>query len=367
MKTGKSLTELAQELERLKNDSRDFVVPTAKLSMEVAGENPTPVLRMQNGQAHDYRPTSWAHSQLAQVTDIPKAYYDRIAAENPTLLARNVNHGFDRLRAEAAAKGKPEARMIRTVGGQVRAVLSSKYRRLDCYDLAETVLPVMVQNRFEVVSSEITDRRMYLKALTPRVQGEIKPGDVVQFGLCISSSDVGAGSLRVEPLMYRLVCSNGLITNTAIRKFHVGKNQAGDDIQELLSDATKELSDAAFWAQVRDVVQGHMRSDIFELEMAKLRVAAGEKITNFDIEEVVELTMKRVGVTGEKTKHSMVGYLANGADGAGLNRYGLLNAMTYAAQQDHVDYDQSVELERAAYEILELPKKDWARIAEKAA
>ena len=35
--------------------------------------------------------------------------------------------------------------MVRTLDGQVRAVLSDRYRRLDNYDLAENVLPILQQ------------------------------------------------------------------------------------------------------------------------------------------------------------------------------------------------------------------------------
>jgi len=59
--------------------------------------------------------------------------------------------------------------MIRTLDGQVRAVLSERYRRLDNYDLAENVLPILQRldgARFESV--ELTDTKMYLKVVTPR-------------------------------------------------------------------------------------------------------------------------------------------------------------------------------------------------------
>ena len=50
--------------------------------------------------------------------------------------------------------------MIRTLDGQVRAVLSDRYRRLGNFDLAENVLPILQRldgARFESV--ELTTRR----------------------------------------------------------------------------------------------------------------------------------------------------------------------------------------------------------------
>jgi hypothetical protein len=357
MKTGKSLTQLAQELERIRESAKDYVVPTAQLAMDESGK-----LRM-GERTEALGLTNWSASQLATYTDIPKNYFDRIRAENPALLSRNVNHGLAKIANEAGTKAKPESRMLRTIDGNVRGFLSSRYRRLDSYDLLETVFPVMQSHQLTVESAELTERRLYIKATTARLQSEVKKGDVVQYGLVISTSDVGSGSVRVEPLIYRLVCSNGMIADTAMRKFHVGKDQGGDMVEELLSDSTKELTDRAFWAQVKDVVEGSMRPEVFNAQVDRLRAAAGEQITNFDLPRVVELAMKATGVTGEGTRNSIVAALASGNEGAGMTKYGLINAFTRAAQSKDVDYDQATDLERAGGAILTLNPNQWRAIS----
>lgn len=359
MKTGKTIVELAKTLQDIKDNAKDFLVPTGKLSMKEDGS-----LAFANGQTHAVAPNTHAHGQVASYAGVPKMYYDRLLGENRALLAKNVNHGFQKQAETVTRSGKPETRMLRTYKGGARAMLSSSYRRLDSYDLCKEILPVLTDNRFEIVSSEITDTRMYLKAMTPKVTAEIKKGDMVQYGLVISNSDVGAGSVRVEPLVLRLVCLNGMISNTAIKKFHLGKNMAGDDIQELLTEETQHLTDKAFWMQVRDIVRASMEPKNFEMEVDRLRAAAGQKITNFDLPDVVELAMKSVNVDGEGTKDNIVAYLANGADGAGLTKWGLINGFTWAAQQPTVSYDRSIELERAGAKILDLSQNQWRRVAE---
>lgn len=368
MKQGKSLVDLATELMRINKEKRDFMVPTEKLHAEVQPRTSerTPervVLSFKNGVDHQYGLNPWSSSQVAGYTDIPRAYLDRLAVEKPRLAADNINHGFEKLARTSRKAGAPESRLVRTIDGQVRGFLSSRYRVLDAHDMLESVFPVIQGKGMNVVSSEITERRLFIKALSPQLQTEVKKGDVVQYGLVISTSDVGAGSVRVEPLIYRLACLNGMISSSAIRRFHVGKNQAEDDIRELLSDKTRELSDAAFWAQVRDVVIGSMRPENFEREVDRLRVAANLEIKNFDLPRVVELTMRAVDVSGEARKNSIVAALASGNEGAGLTQWGLINAFTRAAQDDAIGYEESIELERAAGKILELPKKSWEHIA----
>lgn len=352
MKTGLTLTELAQKLTAINETKKDFIVPVEKLEATVSSDNN---VCLQFDGVSPQKLNNWSTSQLAQFSEIPKQYLDRISGENPTLAASNINHGLRRKDGES--------RMIRTLDGNVRGLLSSRYRILDSYDMLEATLPTMLDQKMNIVSSEITEQKLYLKALTPALKSEIVPGDVVQHGLIISTSDVGAGSVRVEPLIYRLVCSNGLIMPSSIRKYHVGKNQAENDIMELLTDKTRELTDAAFWAQVRDIVNASLRPEIFQREVDRLKFAQGLKIENFDLPKVVELAMKATNVSGEIKKNSILSALASGNEGAGLTQWGLINSFTRAAQNESFDYETSIELERAAGQILELSPTQWKTIA----
>lgn len=363
MKTGKSLVQMAKILEDYRENSRDYLVPTAKLSMDRETR-----LVFTNGDRQALIPTNYAHGQLASYTGIPKVYYDRLREEAPEILGVNVNHGLEHRAItepleRSRSTGKAITRLVRTHKESVRAFLSSSYRRLDSYDMVQTVLPLLIEGEFDVLSSEITETRTYIKAVTKRITSEVMKGDAVQYGLLISNSDVGAGSVRVEPLVYRLVCLNGMVSTSAIKKFHLGRNMASDDVTELLTDETLSLSDKAFWSQIRDIVTASMRPEMFETEVNRLREASQQKITNFDLPDVVELSMRTVGVDGQGTRDNIVAYLANGADGAGLTKWGLINGFTHAAQSDDVSYDQSVELERAASRLLDLNVNQWRRIA----
>jgi hypothetical protein len=368
MMNGKSLTQLAAELEKIKADAKDYSVPTNRLEMNDSGN-----LNFESATKYDAdgQPTKadttnlklndWSSGQVSAYTDIPRAYFNRLQSENPALLAKNVNHGFQK---NAAVDG--ERRMLRVYDGKVRGFLSSKYRRLDSYDLLNETLPVMLENSFEVKSSELTEKRLYVKAVTPKLQADIKVGDAVQFGLVLSNSDVGAGSLRVEPLIFRLVCSNGAIMSTAFKKYHIGRNQGGDDVEELLSDKTRALGDAAFYAAVRDILLSSMKPEMFEREVNKMRDAAQRKISNPDLEKVVELSMTATKIGGESIKKNILQALASGNENAGLTQWGLANSFTRAAQADGINYELATELEKAGGQIIELTGQQWKRIAESA-
>lgn len=353
MRTGKSLTELAAELTRIQESKRDFSVPTTKLAMNENG-----ALEFANGTKHEFALNAWSSGQVAGFADIPKQYFDKIQTENPALLAQNVNHGF------ARAKDS-DKRLVRTIDGRVRGFLSNRYRMLDSHDLLETALPFLLENNFEVLSSEITERRLYLKVATPKIETEITKGDVVRYGVMISNSDVGSGSLRIEPFLTRLVCMNGMVAESIFKRAHLGRGNTDDGIAEIMKDETRRLDDAAFFAKIRDYLEATIRPEIFEKEVNKMREAANMPIKNvMNLEKVIELTMNEVGVKGETIKRGILAALATGNEGAGLTKWGLVNSFTRAAQMDELSYDVATELERAGGLILDLNKSQWSRLTD---
>ncbi len=286
---------------------------------------------------------------------IPKKYYDKMIAEAPELLVKNVNHWFE---------NKPDKRMIRTLDEKVRAFLSSKYRPLDNFDLAESILPILKEVNVDIISTELTDIRFYLQAIAPDITAEIKPGDKVQAGVVISNSEVGLGSLRIEPMVYRISHKSGTIMQEySVRKYHLGKENGQEEIGawELYTDETKEQTDKAFWMRVQDITKAILDQDRFNVMINKMKEAIDDEISS-DIPKVIEVTTKQFNLT-EDEGSGVLKYLAAGGD---LSRYGLSHAITrYSNEVD--SYDRSVELQRLSGQVVEMPKKDWAAIQRRAA
>lgn len=351
MKSGKSLTDLAAELERQATSKRDFVAPVNHLEMITSAES-QPKLKI-NGFG-DFEPTEIAHQQLAEYTGIPLKYYNKLHQEAPELLCKNVNRW---LPADLKAQ-----RMIRTLDGKARAILSDKFRPLDNHDLAEIALPEIIKTGCRVETCEITEKRMYIKAVTERVSFEVKKGDVVQAGIVISNSEVGMGSLSVEPLLFRLVCLNGAIMNDSrMRKTHVGKgNEQFDGASEFFRNETRQADDKAFWMKVKDLISGVFSTMDFEKMVQKWRQAQGD-IIEADPIKVVEVAQQRLGLS--QTEHnSVLKHLLSGGD---LNRFGFANAITRTAQ-DVDSYDRATELERMGGRVIELPRNEWEVLAKAA-
>ncbi len=359
MKTGKSLSELAKELERRANNKQDIVADTRHLVMGVEhteAENPTIYLRQKEAApgSATMEINDIAHSQIASRLDIPAKYYAKMRDSAPELLTRNVNHWF---------AGKPEKRLIRMLDGNVRAFLSDRYQRIENEQIANAVLPVLLGAAdVRVESAEITDSRMYIKAVFPRIQREVRPGDVVQSGIAISNSEVGQGAIKIEPLVYRLVCSNGMIVNSAsMNARHVGGRIGKDDaLYEILSDEAIKADDTAILLKVRDVVAASFDEVRFGTFVAQMSDAANDKMRGSPV-EAVKVLARKYSLT-EFEGNSVLSHLIEGAD---LSRYGMLNAVTRTAQ-DVVSYDRATELETLGGTILTLHSKEWKELAEAA-
>lgn len=365
-KQGKSLVELAQEIERQNAAKKDFVAPASKLraTVETVNEVPRVVMNLQ-GQG-SFPLTPYAHGQMAQYLEIPKPYYDRMLAKSPGLLSLSIDEWL----AQDKTKDK---RMVRTMDGQIRAILSDRYRPLDNADLAEAVLPVLQELDLLLISTEITERRFYIKAVDRSIEKGLPAGfkmgdgshhifDTVSPAIVISNSEIGSGSLSIEAGVWTRACTNLAVFGASMRKYHTGaRAELSDEVYALLSDRTKSATDRALWMQTRDLVKGAFDSAKFEATTQKLISAHDDKIEG-DVIEVIERATERFTWTqGEKS--SVLQHLIKGGD---LTRYGLHSAVTRAAE-DIADYDRASEFEKLGGQIIELPKSDWNVLSERKA
>jgi len=354
MKTGRTLVELAQELDRQRQVKKDFLVDTRSLNLGYNGENLS--LDLYDGASSaqakvaSFGINDIAHNQIASRLNIPTKYYNRMKDEYPGLLQYNVNGWFNQT---------PETRMVRTLDNTARAFLSDSYRRIDNFEIAETVIPIIGEMEdARIESCEVTDQKMYIKVINPRLENEVKKGDVVQAGMVISNSEVGLGSVKIQPLIYRLVCLNGMIAEDAgVRKYHIGRaNEVGDNF-EIFSSETLKADDAAFMLKVRDIARTIVDEVKFMKIIEMMREAAGVPITSTDVPRFVELAASDYSISKGESK-GVLDHLIKDGD---FSLYGLSCAVTRYSQ-DVQSYDRATELEGIGYDILTMPARAWANL-----
>ena len=346
---GMPLVELANELVRRAEAKRDFVATTDQLGFHADGATAYLTLHQEH-----FRITEHTHGQIADRLNMPKRYYDRLRQEAPSLWETNVRHWF---------RETPERRMIRTLKGNARAFLSDRYYRIDNEQIATLVLPILLEAEgVEIVSCAVTDWKLYIQACFPRLEGEVKKGDPVQGGLVISNGELGNGALSIDPLVYRLVCENGLIAGTVmpqgrLRRQHVGQRVMADDNDAFYTDETRAADDYALLLKIRDTVSALVQPERFHTLLQALRHAAEGPAVAQPVAAVEELGKAYALTQGER--QSILTRLLQGAD---YSRWGVVNAVTGLANE-HASYDRAVELEQLGGKLLGLSAQQWQPIA----
>lgn len=366
MKTGKTLSQLAAEIERRAEAKKDYIAPASAL--EVVTVDNSPVLRVggQAGEIFPIRPN--AHEQLSDFAGIPMPYYRRMLAEAPELLATNVNRWL----ADEAEAGS--RRMVRTLDGNVRAILSDKYRPLENEQLAEAILPVLLDRDLLIMSCEITEARLYIKAVDKSVTVDVPTGrkigdgshvffDTCSPAVTVANSETGRGALSIEGGIFTKICTNLATFGASMRKYHTGaRAELSDEVYQLLTDKTKRLTDAAVWSQTKDLVAAAFDRAVFDANLAKLGEASKDVLPRgADVVQVIEKIGKRFNTTEGERK----GILAQLIQDGDLSRYGIHSAVTRFAQ-DVADYDRATELEKIGARVIELPRNEWEVIAKAA-
>jgi hypothetical protein len=366
MKTGLNLQQLAAELDRQNQAKQDFVVDEREVTLlpGVEGESEVsrPSIHLPNGNDYTIKRDAVARRQIGDHLKIPAKFWDHLEDGHQPLLAHTVNTLFrergDQTRnmmVRAFDFGDGESRIA-------RAFLSDRYLRRDNAQVAEAALKVLKEvPDVRIPSAQITDRYMHITAIAPKVQGEVKVGDVVQAGLRIRNSEVGWGALSVEPILYRLWCDNGCTTGEVTRVFrivHSGPQIDSDETLRVLSNETLQKDDEAFFAKLADVMRAAVDETIFNDALVQMRLAAESKKMEKPKEAMEELA--KTFQIGEGESDSILGHLIEGGD---LTAYGALNAVTRTAH-DVESYDRAMELEEVGGKILAMagtPK--WDRIA----
>jgi hypothetical protein len=354
---GLALPDLAAEVKRQAESKRDFIVPASRVKF-VSHENddgPVSLTRLaMQGHEENLDIRGIFHGQVGDHLKIPRAYYNRMLTNAPVLLRRNVNHWLAQ---------DQSTRLVRILDGNARAFLSDRYRVLDNYDLCEAILPLFAEHKLEVVSADVTDKRMYLKAVHPGLKAELRHvGGIVQGGVSVWNSETGHGTCGAESFIYTLTCLNGMtMPASGMRKFHLGRQHSRDEdkAMEVFRDETRAADDKAFFMKLQDITNACLKTEKFQELIGKINRASGDdelkSTKGRPLDEAVEVTRKAFSLT-EDEGSSILKHLIEGGD---LSRWGMASAVTRAAQ-DQENYDRFDALERVGGEIIELPKKRWA-------
>lgn len=337
MLTGMDLNTLAARIDERSKTKVDHIAPTQNLRLKDDGKT------LAVSTLGEYQLTPYAHGQIADRLKIPMKYYQRMQEEAPELLSENVNTWFG---------AKMERRMIRTMGTSARAYLSDKYYRMDDDSFAEIVLPVAYEMDCEVISSDITELKTYIKVVSPRKTREVRVGEHVQFGLSFSNSEVGAGRITGALFAYKLDCLNGMTSmDDMFGKSHLGR---AAEIEGIMAQDTIAVDGHATLLKMRDFARDLLSDRRLDEHVEKMRTLTGLGIGKPT--EAVE-TLAKAARLNEGEKTSVLTHLLKGGQ---MSMWGLMNAVTRAAHDTDIEgltYARATQLEALGGRILTMGPK----------
>lgn len=250
-----------QAWERMKEQGRlmeDFIVPLNKggrIFFHKPDTENAKVMMIANGREGDELFAKAMHKnaweQLASRLNIPPSWL------------RDRGNGDDWERGMAAqmlnqyAMHGPSMKVtIRAVGGEVRAVLSDRYKALDTVPVFGSFLASAYARGARMYSGAVTDLNSHIEVLMPEVVEVVTDKRTIHivFGARISTSDFGRGSLEVRGFYIQGACLNGMVRSNGLRQVHLGKRQS-DDGGDVFRDNTRQLQLQTVQAEVADVTE----------------------------------------------------------------------------------------------------------------
>ncbi len=285
-----------------------------------------------------------ALTQVAERAGIPGTYLNRLLAKpyGPQLVIENLTTIFE--------EEEPSKYLIRSVGDQVRGVLSDSFRRMDSRPIIETFATECQAIGAVPIEGVGGDLRWSLRAILPMVfQPTEKKGmeEYIAFGVALTNSDFGIGALSLRLFMLRVWCSNMALLEENLRQVHLGKRLA-DNIE--FSNETYRLDTATQVSVMKDLIRGTLSPVKINESVALIGKALEERINP---KRAWEELPKQGLLKGEVAKVREI-FNDGGVEVLcpGTTTARLTNAISWFAKQPEQSPERRIELEAIAGKLL---------------
>ena len=321
MKKGHDVKEMLNNINEDTKNKRDYLVDMKSIKVETNTMNGDavspfvyPSISVDHLTTGSYVLTDHSLNQLCGKLEIGTQYLRKCLPVSQELVAHNLNFWIN--------NSKEKELMLRTYDtapiNEARAICSNRYKRLDNDMVANHSLNKLMDLGLDIKYSHYDRDTLNITAVNPKLEGEVTKGDVVQSGVTITNSEIGSGSLMIQPFIYRLVCTNGMVAPRYLNRFysrHVGK---------IIIDLTKDDQ----WVTIIDKMQKQIdlisSNDVWNESFNGLVKATKESINSH---QIVELAKKQ-GVTESERAQIFERLNHYVGDTFTTTKYDLANAIT---------------------------------------
>jgi len=255
-----------------------------------------------------------AVGQLAEKMNIPSQYLRTLAHGNEW-----QRHLAATILNEHSLQTQRQRMLVRSVGKEVRGVLSDSYRRLNSVEILTAFVEEANRQGAVTLDAKMIDTKVWTETIlpTPINIPTLKNGNVVIFmGARFSTSDYGDGAVDMRAFLLNGVCLNGMVRESVMKQIHLGA-RLPDNLQ--LSNRTYELDTQTTVSVVRDLtkslfsreaimqkaieIQGASEIDVdFDSELKKLvKINALHKSESENVQKILMRNNPEDGTAGEST------------------------------------------------------------------
>lgn len=237
--------------------------------------------------------------------------------------------------------------LVRAVGGEIRGVLSDKFKRMDSRPSIECMITEAMKFGARISEVSALDTKLALKIVIPEMF-EAFPGEFMLFGLEFRNSDYGDGAKEISAFLKRLICLNGMTREVAMRKIHIG-GRLGEGIA--YSDETQEANVRADALATGDTVR-HLLAPVYRDTLVKgIRDANDRKV---DAKARAEQLVKGGKLSKEEGKRAAEIFLTPDIEmlPPGQTVWRWSNTLSFMAGQSETDAYRRLDLERLAGDAL---------------
>ena len=263
-------------MERLINEGKiaqDYIAP---LGVNLKAKDHAPVItftgenhlmmNMPDGQftMHDN-----AIGQMADRMGIPQRYLRQLASGDPwaiALAAYVLNQHSDWTQRSRV--------LVRTVGTQVRGILSDSYRRLNSVEILTAFVQEAAGQGAVISDAYMNDTKVWAETIlpTPITVPTKNNGDVIIFtGARFSTSDYGDGAVDMRAFLLNGACLNGMVRESVMKQVHLG-SKLPDNLA--LSQQTYELDTKTTVSAVKDLTKGLFSKDNLMAKAVEIQEAS---------------------------------------------------------------------------------------------
>jgi hypothetical protein len=271
-------------------------------------------LEVKNGQPEmvGFSLSDTATAQFCQKLEIPVKYFRRLPEGMKATVA---NYDLGRQNGKSF--------LLRGRSDWVRAFLSEEYVAYNNSEIAETMQSLLGKGALSIRSFVLEETNMFLKIISEEIW-DVESG--LKAGIMIGNSEVGMGSVSVEPFVFRKPCTNDLMVSQEKSFRHAHIHLTAFELTRRMAEAVSEgfrVSSSVITAFLK------AREEPVVDPLQTIRKIAEERRFS------------------KKFSNELVsGYLAEPEP----NRFGVINAFTQAAQG--LSPLQRIEMERFAGTLL---------------